>query len=172
MLWIFAQSLNSCFPWNSNGIPCILLEIIPRRSPIFLPFSLEFLGNKWEFPWKWKPKWLRLQANASHRNPMEFWLSTGNPAESAGTSIVATFTHWQMLGQCAAVPQTCMYCIQCPSHPGFLCTMQMTLIWHKTNCNRWSCVVRSHCFWGNHNHEDTDDFAWDEDMEADVVDGW
>ena len=45
---------------------------------------MEFLGKKWEFPWKWKPKWLRLQPNAFHRNSMEFrgiptfhWESSG-----------------------------------------------------------------------------------------------
>ena len=27
----------------------------------FQPLPSQFLGKKWEFPWKWKPKWLRLQ---------------------------------------------------------------------------------------------------------------
>ena len=42
------------------------------EAPGFWPFPSEFLGKTWEFPWKWKPKWLRLQPNAFHRNSMEF----------------------------------------------------------------------------------------------------
>ena len=64
------------FQWNSNGIPWIPFmgfhwESFPE-APGFRPFPLEFFGKKWEFPWKWKPKWLRLQPNAFHRNSMEF----------------------------------------------------------------------------------------------------
>ena len=63
------------FQWNFSGIPMescgFHWESFPEALG-FRPFPLEFLGKKWEFPWKWKPKWLRLQPNAFHRNSMEF----------------------------------------------------------------------------------------------------
>ena len=63
------------FQRNSSGIPMeshgFHRESFPE-APGFRPFPLEFLGKKWEFPWKWNPKWLRLQPNAFHRNSMEF----------------------------------------------------------------------------------------------------
>ena len=75
------------FQRNFSGIPMeshgIHWELFPE-APGFRPFPSEFLGIKWEFPWKWKPKWLRLQPNAFHRNSMEFcgiptfqWESSG-----------------------------------------------------------------------------------------------
>ena len=63
------------FQRNSSGIPMeshgFHWESFPE-APGFQPFPSEFLGKKWEFPWKRKPKWLRLQPNAFHRNSMEF----------------------------------------------------------------------------------------------------
>ena len=75
------NAVSSGIPMESHGFH----QESFLEAPGFRPFPLEFLGKKWEFPWKWNAKWLRLQPNAFHRNSMEFRLSTGNPAESAGT---------------------------------------------------------------------------------------
>ena len=97
---IFEDDYNAV----SNGIPAeshgFHWESFPE-APGFQPFPLEFLGKKWEFPWKWNPKWLRLQPNAFHTNSMEFhgiptfhWESGGICRNSWRR--VKTSTNWGM----------------------------------------------------------------------------
>ena len=86
------------FQQNFGGIPS---GIIPGGSGI-LTISIGIPWKKWEFPWKWNPKWLRLQPNAFHRNSMEFcriltfhWESGGirrNSWRRVKTSAVARCT--------------------------------------------------------------------------------
>jgi hypothetical protein len=49
--------LSIVIPWNLNGIP---MEIVPGSFQI-PTISTGFHCIPLEFPWNWKPKWLRLQ---------------------------------------------------------------------------------------------------------------
>ena len=108
------QQSSSGIPMESHGFH---RESFPE-APGFRPFPLEFLGKKWEFPWKWIPKWLRLQPNAFHRNSMEFrriptfhWESSGirrNSWRRVKTSIPAGLARvlQESSGLCQTLPRS------------------------------------------------------------------
>ena len=142
------------FQRKFNGIPMeshgFHWESFPE-APGFRPFPLEFLGKKWEFPWKWKPKWLRLQPNAFHRNSMEFhgiptfqWESGGirrNSWRRVKTSLmllrqthcVASSSPWILLPSWLLPPSgmpTSSWPLA-PCHVPFLASVLLLCLWHQ-----------------------------------------
>ena len=68
-------------------------------------------------------------------------------------AIVETSTYSPALGPCMIIPYACTYCTWCPSCLGFICPMQMAILWHQTDSSRPSGIIGFHFFWGDCDHE-------------------